>query len=105
MLPDNPHILESCPFIANKCVGEVRLRSPKPCKPASCAGMTEVANDEGPSTSSSNGTIRDGDNVVMDANGYKSLVTIKKGRCVVHRQHNTQCSAPTKTAWLSASNP
>ncbi|CAL5227088.1 g9994 [Coccomyxa viridis] len=41
--------------------------------------MTEVANGEGPSTSSSSVIIRDGDNVVMDANGYKSLVTIKKG--------------------------
>ena len=50
--------------------------------PAKCAGMAEAENGEGPSTSSSNGVIRDGDNVVMDANGYKSLVTMKKGRCV-----------------------
>ena len=51
-------------------------------KPANCAKMAEVANGEGPSTSSRNGIICDGDNVVMDANGYKSLVTIKKGRYV-----------------------
>ena len=39
-----------------------------------------TASVDEPSTSSMAGIIRDGDNVVLDANGYKSLITIKKGR-------------------------
>ena len=85
MLPDKFCCLESCHFSASNCVEEAELRVSKPCKAAICADMTEIANGEGPSTSSSDGVIRDGDNVVMDANGYKSLVTIKKGRYVHYR--------------------
>lgn len=40
-----------------------------------------AASVDGPSTSSKAGIIRDGDNVVLDANGYKSLITVKRGRC------------------------
>ena len=40
-----------------------------------------AASVDEPSTSLKAGIIRDGDNVVLDANGYKSLITVKRGRC------------------------
>ncbi len=52
-------------------------------KGAISARMADMPNGDGLSTSSSSGIIRDGDNVVMDANGFKTLITIRKGRCVV----------------------
>ena len=61
---------------------------------ADSARMANTPNGDGPSTSSSSSIIRDGDNVVMDANGFKTLITIRKGRCVVHHTqtfHSIAC--------------
>lgn len=42
-----------------------------------------MADDTVPSKTLDSSIIRDGDNVVLDANGYRTLITIKRGRCVM----------------------
>ena len=39
-----------------------------------------MADIDGPSTSSSDNIIREGEHVVLDANGFKTLITVKRGR-------------------------
>ena len=39
-----------------------------------------MADTDGPSTSSSDNIIREGDHVVLDTNGFKTLINIKRGR-------------------------
>ena len=39
-----------------------------------------MVDTDGPSTSSSDNIIREGEHVVLDANGFKTLINMKKGR-------------------------